>query len=372
MVFRLSCKKSQQNNGNRIYRLEFEHYALTSKHNQASSQLERNAEMTDGPQVSIIIPNYNYAHFLQERFRSILAQTHSDYEIIFLDDSSTDNSVNLVREKYLQHITHIEVNQQNSGSPFIQWNRGVRLSRGEYIWIAEADDTCAPDFLQRAVNILQENPSVGLVYCHTLPIDAHGNVLDENFYKNYVADLDPYRWATDFQNHGPREVEEYLALKNTITNVSGVLFRRSAYLQAGYAPETMRMCGDWMFYCRLLRHTNIAYISAPLNFHRQHPTRQTTNSVLNLTYFREFLQVQNYAKENFNISTSHLRNMFRRFLGEWDRLVFSGYGRIGLGGNFAIARMTTHAYPGMVHRFITFLHWLQNSLKSILTIWIKN
>ncbi len=328
--------------------------------------------MTNTPLVSIVIPNYNYAHFLDERFHSILQQTYPNYEIIFLDDVSTDNSLDLVLEKYLQRITQIEVNQQNSGSPFIQWNKGVRLSRGEYIWIAEADDTCAPDFLQRAVSILQANPSVGLVYCHTLPIDAHGNVLDENFYQNYVADLDPYRWATDFQNHGPREVEEYLALKNTITNVSGVLFRRSAYVQAGYAPETMRMCGDWMFYCRLLHHADIAYISAPLNFHRQHPAKQTTNAVLNLTYFREFLEVQKYARENFNISPSHRRHMFHRFLGEWDRLIFSGYGRISLGGNLTIKKMTIHAYPGMVHRIIIFLHWLQNSLKSILTIWIKN
>ncbi len=328
--------------------------------------------MTNPPLVSIIIPNYNYAHFLDERIGSILKQTYQNYEIFFLDDASTDNSISLVQEKYAQYITQIEVNQQNSGSPFIQWNKGVRLSQGEYIWIAEADDTCALDFLQRATHILQENPSVGLVYCQTLPIDTNGNIIDENFYRHYVSDLNSLRWANDFQNHGVREVEQYLARKNTITNVSGVLFRRSAYLQAGYAPETMRMCGDWMFYVQLLRHADIAYISTPLNFHRQHPTKQTTNSVLNLTYFREFLKVQKYVKENFDISPSTRRSMFHRFLGEWDRLVFSGYGRIGLSGNLAIAKMTIKTYPGMIYRFITLAHLLQNSLKSILTTWIKN
>ena len=323
------------------------------------------------PKVSIIIPNYNYAHFLDERFRSILVQTCQDYEIIFLDDASADKSIDLVRKKYIRHISQIEVNRSNTGSPFIQWNKGVRLSRGEYIWIAEADDTCAPDLLERAVAILEENPSVGLVYCHTIPIDTNGAILDEHFFRNYVADLDPHRWANDFQNHGEREVQQYLALKNTITNVSGVLFRRSVYIQAGYAPESMRMCGDWMFYCCILHHADIAYISTPLNFHRQHAAKQTTNSVLNLTYFREFLQVQKYLTNNFNISSSHRQSMFNRFLGEWDRLVFSGYGRIDLVGNLAITKMARAAYPGIIQQLFIVVHFLMNSLKSIFTIWIK-
>ncbi len=327
--------------------------------------------MTSNVKVSIIIPNYNYAQFLDERFRSILAQTYQNYEIIFLDDASTDNSVDLIREKYAQHISQIEINRLNTGSPFIQWNKGVRLSCGEYIWIAEADDTCAPDFLERAVAILQENPSVGLVYCHTLPIDTKGNILDKNFYQKYVTDLDPFRWANDFQNQGKREVQQYLALKNTITNVSGVLFRRSVYIQADYAPETMRMCGDWMFYCRILRHSDVAYISAPLNFHRQHPAKQTTNSVLNLTYFREFLLVQKYLMEHFNISSSQRRNMFNRFLGEWDRLIVSGYGRIGLSGNLAIAQMTFAHYKQFNERMLTAIHFCINFLKSTLAKWLK-
>lgn len=326
--------------------------------------------MKNAPLVSIIIPNYNYAHFLDERFRSILTQTYSNYEIIFLDDASRDDSVDLVRKKYLHHIAHIEVNQQNTGSPFIQWNKGVRLSRGEYVWIAESDDTCAPDFLQRAVNVLQENPSIGLVYCHTLPIDVKGNILDENYYLWYVSDLDPSRWTKDFQNQGLREVEQYLSLKNTITNVSGVLFRRSAYVQAGYAPETMRMCGDWMFYVRLLRWCDIAYISTPLNYHRQHPVKQTVNTVLNLTYFKEFLEVQEFLRENFEISFAQRQDMFHRFLHEWDRLVFSGYGQIGLSGNLAIARMTLSVYQRMPEYLRVIWHLFLNLLKSVATKWL--
>jgi len=323
------------------------------------------------PSVSIIIPNYNYARLLDERFRSILSQTYQNYEIIFLDDASTDNSVDLVHEKYAHHLAQIEVNQKNTGSPFIQWNKGVRLSRGEYVWIAEADDTCAPEFLDRTVKVMQANPSLGLVYCQTLPIDTHGNILDNNFYQQYIADLDSSRWSNDFYNDGNDEVRKYLSLKNTVTNVSGVLFRRSAYIQANYAPEDMRMCGDWLFYCQLLHHADIAYISTPLNFHRQHPTKQTVNSVSNLTYFREFLQVQKYLIEDFDIPSALRRNMFHRFLREWDRLVFSNYGRIDLSGNLAIAQMTLSHYPNHNERMLIFAHFFINSLKSISTKWLK-
>ena len=89
--------------------------------------------------VSIIIPNYNYAQFLEERLSSILEQSYTNYEIIFLDDASQDNSLEIL-QKYQKYIDKFEVNQINSGNPFVQWNRGVRLARGDYLWIAEADD----------------------------------------------------------------------------------------------------------------------------------------------------------------------------------------------------------------------------------------
>jgi glycosyltransferase involved in cell wall biosynthesis len=322
--------------------------------------------MPGNPNVSIIIPNYNYARYLEQRFQSILAQTYRDYEVIFLDDASTDNSVNLVQERFSPYITQMEVNTVNSGNPFVQWNRRVRLSRGKYVWIAEADDLCAPGFLERAVQVMDNNPSVGLVYCNTSPIDGDGTVLDEDFYHKYVSDLDPTRWRHDFTAPGLSEARNYLARKNTITNVSGVLFRREAYIQAGYAPEDMRMCGDWMTYCHVLQVTDIGYLSTPLNFHRQHIAKHSHNSVLNLTYFREFLMVQQYAAEVFDLDKPAREEAFQRFLREWDRLTISHYGRIGLSGTRTLARMTRQAYPGPAHALQITAHLLLNSLKSFL------
>jgi glycosyltransferase involved in cell wall biosynthesis len=89
----------------------------------------------------IIIPNYNYSQFLEERIESVLNQTYQDFEIILLDDSFTDNSLEIL-SRYESHpkVSHFEINQQNSGSVFKQWVKGIKLAKGKYIWIAEIDD----------------------------------------------------------------------------------------------------------------------------------------------------------------------------------------------------------------------------------------
>ena len=95
------------------------------------------------PLVSVIVPNYNYARYMDERMQSILNQTYQNFEIIILDDCSTDNSRKVI-EKYRgnPHVVAIVYNKENSGSTFKQWNKGFSIAKGELIWIAEADDTC--------------------------------------------------------------------------------------------------------------------------------------------------------------------------------------------------------------------------------------
>ena len=327
--------------------------------------------MAATPRVSIIIPNYNYAQFLDQRFSSILGQTYNDYEIIFLDDASTDNSAALVREKYARFVAMLQINPVNSGNPFVQWNRGVRLARGEFVWIAEADDGCAPEFLDRMLRAITRSPAIGLAHCITVPIDEGGQVLDAGFHQRYLEDLDPARWREDFIDHGRSEVRQYLARKNTITNVSGVLFRKQCYIDAGYAAENLRMCGDWLTYCRLLHDWDLAYVSAPLNFHRQHPAKHTQNSVLDLTYFREFLQVQDYIAGAFDLENAERQAAFRRFLGEWDRLTVSNYGCIGVPDTVAVARMAARCYRQPGQRSILG-HLLTNATKSLASQWTKN
>ena len=99
------------------------------------------------PTVSVVVPNYNHGRFLPQRIDSILGQTFQDFELILLDDCSTDNSRMILSSYAGDPRVRIEFNSANSGSPFKQWNKGVRLARGEYVWIAESDDYAEPRFL---------------------------------------------------------------------------------------------------------------------------------------------------------------------------------------------------------------------------------
>src|SRR5256884_5552042 len=119
------------------------------------------------PKVSVIVPNYNHAPYLRERLESILTQTYKDFELLILDDGSTDDSYQIIARYERRARVRVLVNSTNSGSAFSQWNRGISLARGEYVWIAESDDSADPHFLEMLIPVLDETPSLGIAYCQS-------------------------------------------------------------------------------------------------------------------------------------------------------------------------------------------------------------
>ena len=124
--------------------------------------------------VSVIVPNYNHARFLPQRLDSILAQTFRDFELIVLDDLSTDNSREVIGQYTARHPMRLLFNEENSGSPFIQWQRGADLATGKYLWIAESDDYADPRLLERLVAVMERAPNVGLAYCESRTVTSDG------------------------------------------------------------------------------------------------------------------------------------------------------------------------------------------------------
>jgi glycosyltransferase involved in cell wall biosynthesis len=118
--------------------------------------------------VSVIIPNYNHSKYLKQRIDSVLNQTFTDFELIILDDASTDCSREIIEDYTSLHPDILSYyNKNNSGSPFAQWDYGVRIAKGDYIWIAESDDFASEFFLERTTALLDENNSLGFVYCES-------------------------------------------------------------------------------------------------------------------------------------------------------------------------------------------------------------
>ncbi len=220
------------------------------------------------PTVSVVVPNYNHARYLRKRIESVLGQTYQDFEVILLDDCSTDESRSIIGEHENDPRVRIELNEENSGSTFKQWNKGVGLARGKYIWIAESDDYADEHLLERLVSRLDGEPDIVLAYCRSWRVSADGEV--NGFLDSNLSDLDPKRWTADFAADGREECRNYLVQRNTIPNASAVLFRREIYERVNGADENLRLCGDWKLWAAMALTGRIGYVGQPLNYFRFH------------------------------------------------------------------------------------------------------
>ena len=201
------------------------------------------------PPVTVIVPNYNHARFLPKRIESILKQTFQDFELILLDDCSTDDSRAILSSYASDPRVTIEFNKVNSGSAFKQWNRGVRLARGEYVWIAESDDYADPRLLERLLAALEADEKVTYAYCRSWRAMEDGHV--DGFADPLLSASEVLRWSADFCADGPQECRTYLVLANPTANASAVVFRRKVFEQVGGADERFRIAGDWKLWASM-------------------------------------------------------------------------------------------------------------------------
>lgn len=215
---------------------------------------------SSSPAVSVIVPNFNHGSFLHQRIQSILNQTYQDFELILIDDRSTDESREIL-ETYRNHqkTAHLVFNENNSGSPFLQWEKGMQLAKGRYIWIAESDDWANPQFLEKLVPLLDSNPSATLVCAGSEFVNETGEI---------IQDRSLYRKS--FKRQGVDELLNYMAFRNSIHNASAVVFRRSA-MPAINAFDWMKYCGDWLFWGSIMKKGDFIFLNEKLNFFRRHP-----------------------------------------------------------------------------------------------------
>ncbi len=223
------------------------------------------------PQVSIVVPNYNHISYLKQRLESIFNQTYQNFEVILLDDASTDNSLKIL-SKYAAHpkVSYFIKNKKNSGSPFKQWQRGIDLAKGDYIWIAESDDYSNLQFLEKMVRFLAENKQAGLAYCQTIDVNENGKTLLHRI--QYTKQFEPNIWERNFMLEGVSFVENFMSVKNVIPNASAVIFKKELFDNSIFSDSLlqMKMCGDWFFWIQLLLKSNIAFLAETLNYFRNH------------------------------------------------------------------------------------------------------
>lgn len=262
------------------------------------------------PTVSVIVPNYNHAPYLRQRIESILAQTYQDFELILLDDGSTDGSRNIL-DSYRNdpHVTHHIYNETNSGSAFRQWDKGIALAKGGWVWVAESDDYAEPTFLERMIEEVAKAPHCVLAYAATWWVDEKGNKLWNTRHSDQV-NLYP---GHDF-------IRRKLAINNSIANVSECIFRREAYRpDESHRYEHMRLCGDWFFYVLLAEQGNVVEVEEPLNYYRQHRNNISSDAERRGLTFLEGADVLDYIKNHCDLKSKEYARGWGKLWAKYER-----------------------------------------------------
>jgi len=185
------------------------------------------AKTIQKPLVSVIIPVYNMEQYLAETIESVLQSTYPEFEIILVDDESSDKSVEITRE-YAEKDTRVKCFTQQNGGAAAARNHAIRKSSGEYILPVDADDKIATDYIEKAVEVLIHQPKVKVVGSNAVFFGEKEGI-----------------WIL------PEFDLKLLARKNLINNCS--MYRKADWEQAGGYCEQLRGREDWDFWISMLK-----------------------------------------------------------------------------------------------------------------------
>ena len=270
------------------------------------------------PKVSVVVPNYNHARFLRRRIDTILRQTFQDFELILLDDCSTDTSRPILREYASDPRVRLEFNETNSGSAFKQWNKGVRLAGGEYIWIAESDDYADERLLERLVAVLDNGPRVTFAYCRSRRVSSDDRL--DGFEDFYIVPLCGHPWTADFCLEGRKLCRECFSHVNAVPNISAVVFRKKVYESVGGADESLHLCGDWKLWAAMALQGRVAYLCEPFNYFRFHQASVRSQMELAKKDVAEYLKVCRWVFDQAPVPSPDIEGICENKVGLWVHL----------------------------------------------------
>ena len=204
------------------------------------------------PLVSVIMPVYNGEKWLGEAIESILAQTFANFELLIVDDGSSDKSADIIRV-YEQRDSRIRVFQleRNSGTAIAR-NYCIKASRGTYITYMDCDDISLPERLQKQVDFLNSNPQIGAV-------GTYASVVNE--------DLEFLRVRKPQKHHALILLDHYIGDPFVYASI---MMRRELLFAAGLFDKSLRWAEDADLMTRLLGRTCLANIEGPLYVNRRH------------------------------------------------------------------------------------------------------
>ena len=218
------------------------------------------------PLISIYLVNHNYSEYVQQAIESVLAQTQQDFELIIIDDGSTDDSRDVI-EPYVRHKKIMTIFQQNQGLNITN-NIGLRAASGKYIMRLDADDYLDKHALEVMSAALERDEEIGLVFPDYFHVDAEGHVLEM------------------IRRH---DFDEVTVMDQPAHGACTMIRRELLESLEGY-DESFRCQDGWDLWVRFVQHHNVQNINLPLFFYRQHGKNLTRNEERLLSTRAELLR----------------------------------------------------------------------------------
>lgn len=210
--------------------------------------------MSSNRLISVIIPAYNSAPYISEAIDSVLGQSYSDYEIIVIDDASTDNTGEVLN-KYSDNPKVSVIRLDVCSGVAAARNAGLGMARGDIVALLDADDIWLPEKLNKQYQALKEEPEAGWAYCN-------GAVVDQNIKKMY--------FFTERWNHTGGMIYEDILLKSLCVPVSSVIIKREVFDHCGLFDPDLKTVEDLDLFLRIARKYKCVYLKEPLFNYRVH------------------------------------------------------------------------------------------------------
>jgi glycosyltransferase involved in cell wall biosynthesis len=237
------------------------------------------------PKVSVVIPAYNAMAFLPETLKSVLEQTFTDFEVLIINDGSSDNVVEWAAQVTDPRVTLItQENQRVSAAR----NTGIANAQGEYIAFLDADDLWEPTKLEKQVHCLDDNPAVGLVYTWTLLVDQQNNPT-----------------GRVFASHAEGNIWQELLENDPISSGSSAMVRRECFDAVGVFDRSLAYAPDLDMWVRIAFDYPVAVIKEPLLRYRQIPNSFSRNRQ---KMIQDLRQVIEKTFQSVPLELLHLRN----------------------------------------------------------------
>ncbi|PJA86620.1 MAG: hypothetical protein CO141_03860 [Candidatus Moranbacteria bacterium CG_4_9_14_3_um_filter_42_9] len=225
------------------------------------------SNQNDQPLISVIVPVYNHAKFIGDTIESVISQTFQNWELLIVDDCSTDKSWEIIQE-YEKKDSRIKAfrNEMNKGL-IPNWKFLIDTSKGEYLAFLEGDDVFCKENLAEKMLIFEKFPDLGMVYCNFKVIDDDGSILIRNFYKKLGT--------VTYQNKIISPAEYLCSRMTPFSTYSQIMIRRAVIEVSGYprsfAPdEKVFLPSDWDFNFLVSTKNRVHFVNDILLKYRKH------------------------------------------------------------------------------------------------------